>query len=137
MSLPITRLELLLGKYLGLAAALTLSTLAGFGLVAVLLVRQFSGAALFHYGGFMISSVLLGSRRYGTWEGDAGGAAAAVLREITPTDCAYEIRSADGSFFKAKSIEIDKGRLKATDAFDVSIGFNPAELIEITVPGQQ
>jgi Cu-processing system permease protein len=60
LSLPITRLELLLGKYLGLAAALTLSTLAGFGLVAVLLVRQFSGAALFHYGGFMISSVLLG-----------------------------------------------------------------------------
>ena len=39
---------------------LTLSTLAGFGLVAVLLVQQFSGAALFHYGGFMISSVLLG-----------------------------------------------------------------------------
>ena len=32
LSLPITRLELLLGKYLGLAAALTLSTLAGFGL---------------------------------------------------------------------------------------------------------
>src|SRR3989344_2138224 len=43
-----------------LAAAVTLSTLAGFGLVAVLLVRQFSGAALFHYGGFMLSSVLLG-----------------------------------------------------------------------------
>src|SRR3989344_796294 len=53
-------IALLLGKYLGLAAALTLSTLAGFGLVAVLLVRQFSGAALFHYGGFMLSSVLLG-----------------------------------------------------------------------------
>ena len=34
LALPITRLELLLGKYLGLAAALTLSTLAGFGLVA-------------------------------------------------------------------------------------------------------
>ena len=60
LSLPLTRLELLLGKYLGLAAALTLSTLAGFGLVAVLLVRQFSGTALFHYGGFMLSSVLLG-----------------------------------------------------------------------------
>lgn len=60
LALPITRLELLLGKYLGLAAALTLSTLAGFGLVAVLLYRQFSWAGLFHYGGFMISSVLLG-----------------------------------------------------------------------------
>lgn len=60
LSLPITRLELLLGKYLGLAAALTLSTLTGFGLVAVLLYRQLSWAGLYHYFGFMISSVLLG-----------------------------------------------------------------------------
>ena len=60
LSLPITRLELLLGKYLGLAAALTLSTLAGFALVAVLLWRQFQWAGLFHYGGFMFSAVLLG-----------------------------------------------------------------------------
>ena len=60
LALPITRLELLLGKYLGLAAALALSTLAGFGLVAVLLWRHMSANALFHYGGFMISSVLLG-----------------------------------------------------------------------------
>jgi len=60
LALPITRLELLLGKYLGLAAALTVSTLAGFGLVAVLLYKQFSWAGLYHYGGFMLSSVLLG-----------------------------------------------------------------------------
>ncbi len=60
LSLPITRLELLLGKYLGLAAALALSTLAGFGLVAVLLVSQLSWNGLFHYVGFMLSSVLLG-----------------------------------------------------------------------------
>ena len=37
LALPITRCELLLGKYLGLAAALRLSTLAGFGLAGVLL----------------------------------------------------------------------------------------------------
>lgn len=60
LALPITRLELLLGKYLGLAAALTLSTLVGFGLVAVLLYQQFSWPGLYHYLGFMISSVLLG-----------------------------------------------------------------------------
>lgn len=60
LALPITRLELLLGKYLGLAAALTLSTLAGFGLVALLLFKQYSWAGLFHYVGFMVSSVLLG-----------------------------------------------------------------------------
>lgn len=57
---PITRLELLLGKYLGLAAAMALSTITGFGLVAVLLYRHMHGAGLFHYAGFMLSSVLLG-----------------------------------------------------------------------------
>ena len=60
LSLPITRFELLLGKYLGLAAALTLSTLAGFGLVAALVVVQTGTAGLEPYAGFMFSSVLLG-----------------------------------------------------------------------------
>lgn len=60
LALPITRFELLLGKYLGLAAALTLSTLAGFSLVAILLYQQFSWGGLYHYVGFMFSSVLLG-----------------------------------------------------------------------------
>ena len=60
LAMPLTRLELLLGKYLGLAAALTLSTVAGFALVALLLWRQFGPAALLHYGGFVLSAVLLG-----------------------------------------------------------------------------
>jgi Cu-processing system permease protein len=60
LSLPLTRLELLLGKYLGLAAALSLSTLVGFGLVAVLLAMQVGTAGLEPYAGFMFSSVLLG-----------------------------------------------------------------------------
>ena len=60
LSMPITRVELLLGKYLGLAAALTFSTVAGFGLVAVVLSSQLELDALFHYFGFMLSSVLLG-----------------------------------------------------------------------------
>lgn len=60
LALPITRLELLLGKYLGLAAALTLSTVVGFALDAVLLFRQFGLLGLYHYVGFMLSSVLLG-----------------------------------------------------------------------------
>jgi Cu-processing system permease protein len=60
LALPITRLELLLGKYLGLAAALTLSTVGGFALDAALLFRQFGAQGLYHYGGFMLSSVLLG-----------------------------------------------------------------------------
>jgi Cu-processing system permease protein len=60
LALPLTRLELLLGKYLGLALALTLSTLAGFGLVGVLLFRQFGWAGLAPYLGFAFSAVLLG-----------------------------------------------------------------------------
>ncbi|WP_326534755.1 ABC transporter permease [Pseudorhodoferax sp.] len=60
LALPITRLELLLGKYLGLAAALALSTLAGFALVAVLLWQRFGWNGLYHYGGFVISAVLMG-----------------------------------------------------------------------------
>jgi Cu-processing system permease protein len=60
LSMPITRLELLLGKYLGLAAALTFSTIAGFGLVAIVLSARLDLNALYHYVGFMFSSVLLG-----------------------------------------------------------------------------
>ncbi len=60
LSMPITRLELLLGKYLGLAGALTLSTVIGFGLVAIMLLPQLTPSALYHYVGFMLSSVLLG-----------------------------------------------------------------------------
>jgi Cu-processing system permease protein len=57
---PVTRLELLLGKYLGLAGALTLSTLVGFALVGVLLWQRFGEAGLYHYAGFVLSAVLLG-----------------------------------------------------------------------------
>jgi Cu-processing system permease protein len=60
LSMPITRLELLLGKYFGLAAALSFSTVAGFGLVAIVLSAQLDFNALLHYFGFMLSSVLLG-----------------------------------------------------------------------------
>jgi Cu-processing system permease protein len=60
LALPITRLELLLGKYLGLAVALILSTVAGFALMAVLLYMQFGWRGLYNYLGFVLSSVLLG-----------------------------------------------------------------------------
>ncbi|MCL4184880.1 MAG: ABC transporter permease [Burkholderiaceae bacterium] len=60
LALPITRGELLLGKYLGLAGALALAMLAGLALVGGVLVHRFAGTALFHYGGFVLSAVLLG-----------------------------------------------------------------------------
>jgi len=60
LSMPITRLELLLGKFLGLSAALASATLAGFGLVGLLLAYQTDISALYHYAGFMVSAILLG-----------------------------------------------------------------------------
>lgn len=60
LSMPVTRFELLLGKYLGLAAALAASTVAGFGIVGVLLGARFGAAAFAHYAGFMASALGLG-----------------------------------------------------------------------------
>lgn len=60
LSMPITRLELLLGKFLGLSAALASATFAGFGLVGLLLAYQININALYHYVGFMFSAILLG-----------------------------------------------------------------------------
>lgn len=60
LSQPISRLELLLGKYLGLAAALAVSTVAGFGLVGVVLSYGVGLQALARYGGFVLSTLALG-----------------------------------------------------------------------------
>lgn len=60
LALPLTRGELLLGKYLGLAAALACSTIAGFALMAGLLYERFGWQGLYPYLGFVLSAVLLG-----------------------------------------------------------------------------
>ena len=60
LSMPLTRFELLMGKFLGLSAALACSTVVGFGVVGVLLGLRLSPQAWFHYAGFIFSSVLLG-----------------------------------------------------------------------------
>lgn len=60
LSQPITRLELLLGKWLGLAAALTTSTVAGFGMVGVILSYGVGVSALLRYGFFVLTTLGLG-----------------------------------------------------------------------------
>jgi Cu-processing system permease protein len=60
LSMPITRLELLLGKFAGLAAALSCSTLIGFGLVGLLLASQAGVESLYHFAGFILSAILFG-----------------------------------------------------------------------------
>jgi len=60
LSLPITRFELLIGKFLGLAGALGIATVAGFGLAGMLILYQIGSSALYHYAGFIVSALLLG-----------------------------------------------------------------------------
>jgi len=60
LSMPITRFELLFGKFCGLSAALAFSTMAGFGLVGLLLSYQVDTNSLLHYAGFMFSAILMG-----------------------------------------------------------------------------
>ncbi len=60
LSLPISRPELLLGKYLGLSGALAFSTVAGFGLVGLFLSYHIDLPALAQYAGFMASTIFMG-----------------------------------------------------------------------------
>ncbi|AMN47782.1 membrane protein [Steroidobacter denitrificans] len=60
LSMPVTRVELLLGKFLGLAAALAGATLIGFGAAGALLMFSAPAGSWHHYLGFMFSAVLLG-----------------------------------------------------------------------------
>ena len=60
LSMPITRLELLLGKFCGLALALAFSTVAGFGLAGVMLSYHVGLGALYKYAVFLVSALLLG-----------------------------------------------------------------------------
>lgn len=60
LSYPISRTQLLLGKYVGLAAALTCATLAGFGVAGVVVALRAPVADWQQYAGFVVSAVLLG-----------------------------------------------------------------------------
>jgi Cu-processing system permease protein len=60
LSMPVTRLEVLLGKYLGLAAALTSATAIGFGAGLLPLFGELSVAEGWRYAQFVGSAVLMG-----------------------------------------------------------------------------
>ncbi|WP_243038875.1 ABC transporter permease [Dyella sedimenti] len=60
LSLPVRRAELLVGKYLGLAAALAMATLIGFGAALVPLARGMDAAAVAIYLRFVGTALLLG-----------------------------------------------------------------------------
>ena len=60
LSMPITRFEILLGKYLGLAAALASATVLGFGAGLLPLASELTMRDGFHYAGFVGSAILMG-----------------------------------------------------------------------------
>lgn len=60
LSMPITRVEFLLGKFCGLAAALATATLAGFGLVGGIFAWTLGLGAMAPYAVFMASTLALG-----------------------------------------------------------------------------
>lgn len=60
LTMPISRLELLLGKYLGLAGALAFATVAGFGAAGIVLARGAGTAGLQAWGLFMVTTLAMG-----------------------------------------------------------------------------
>ena len=60
LSMPISRFEILLGKYLGLSAALACATALGFGAGLLPLMDQLGTRDLYHYAGFVFSAILMG-----------------------------------------------------------------------------
>ncbi|WP_136417234.1 ABC transporter permease subunit [Herbaspirillum sp. ST 5-3] len=60
LSMPITRFEILLGKFAGLSAALASSTILGFGAGVLLLSSQLGTRDVYHYAGFVCSAILMG-----------------------------------------------------------------------------
>lgn len=60
LSMPITRFEILLGKFAGMAGALACATIAGLALAALPLAPRLSLQDAWHYAGFALSAVLMG-----------------------------------------------------------------------------
>ena len=60
LSMPITRFEILLGKYCGLSAALASSTVLGFGAGLLPLAAELTVRDGYHYAGFVGSAILMG-----------------------------------------------------------------------------
>jgi Cu-processing system permease protein len=60
LAMPITRFEILLGKFLGLSAALGSATALGFGAGVLALAAQLTARDVHHYLGFAGSAILMG-----------------------------------------------------------------------------
>ena len=127
LSMPLTRRELLLGKFLGLSAALACST--GFGVAGALLAFSLPASAIYHYLGFMLSSVLLGMAFlslavmvsvFATDRGRASGAAIALWFFFV---LVYDLLLLGG-------LVVTGGKI-GVDAFPYLLLLNPADVFRI------
>ncbi|HEY9397865.1 MAG TPA: ABC transporter permease subunit [Burkholderiales bacterium] len=129
LSMPLTRRELLLGKFLGLSAALACSTVIGFGVAGALLAFSLPASAIYHYLGFMLSSVLLGMAFlslavmvsvFATDRGRASGAAIALWFFFV---LVYDLLLLGGLVVTGGTIGVD--------AFPYLLLLNPADVFRI------
>jgi Cu-processing system permease protein len=129
LSMPVTRFEILLGKFLGLSAALACATILGFGAVGLFLGGSMSAQAWFHYAGFILSSVLLGmaflslavmlSTFAGSRTSASGGAIALWFFFVLVFDLLL------------LGALVASGGAVAVDAFPYLLLFNPADVFRI------
>lgn len=129
LSMPLTRVELLLGKFLGLSAALACATLIGFGAAGVLVLFAGPAGAFYHYIGFMISSVLLGmaflslSVMVSVFAADRGRASGAAIAVWFFFVLVYDLLLLGG-------LVVTGGRVGA-DALPYLLLLNPADVFRI------
>ena len=60
LSYPVTRLEVLIGKYIGLGSVIALSTIIGFGAGGIILIYQIGTKYVFEYFLFICLTIFLG-----------------------------------------------------------------------------
>jgi Cu-processing system permease protein len=129
LSMPLTRFELLMGKFAGLAAALACSTIVGFGVVGLLLGFKLPPSAWLHYAGFIVSSVLLGMAFLSL----------AVALSVFASDRARASGGAIALWFFFVLVYdllllgtlVATGGAVAADAFPYLLLFNPADVFRI------
>jgi ABC-type transport system involved in multi-copper enzyme maturation permease subunit len=60
LSYPVRRVEVLLGKFLGLGMVIVTATVIGFGVAGILIAATVDSSKMLNYGGFILLTIVLG-----------------------------------------------------------------------------
>lgn len=85
------------------------------------------GAVTYHNGRMIVGSVLFGVREFNTH----GQTVAAVLRDVEPAPCAFIVRCADNSVYRAGALVVEADRLLISDGSGQTFPVAADELVEI------